>query len=782
MRSLVRSFLTITAALSLGRTPLPAQDAPAAGAPTYATIAAGLRDLRPEPARAARVSQLVLQRDAGRFTLEDGVIYVLSPVAGRAVGAVFEGHGMFAFTAPLEAERDQIQRFLGQPEVAEPFTALVLLFADTTLAELERRLQFGTEAASSDAASAVRNALQYLTDDESKALDPDLLRPFLNGETNAYFYAHIVRRGDPLMFVVDPYEVEGIALLRRAKVRHQRVGEVVAEFRPAADRDTPRPDHERTREVAVRGYTIETWLPRSALGSLSFAARARLELTAEQPVGPWIPLDLYPELTVDSARWADGRPATVVKVKRDATMWVALPDTLRPGASADLEVFYQGDLIDRFVSFFFIKSSAAWYPRPLEGRSLATFDLTYHSPASYLLASVGERVAEQTDGNVVTSHWVARSPTRNASFNIGQFKPLDVPHDSGPAATLLYSDEAHRAIGKLFGELGSAKVNKDAVAQDIGASLQFFGRMFGDPPERTLYATEIPYLHGEAFPGLLHLSWATFEPSADRKGEEDVFRAHEVAHQWWGIGVDFATYHDQWLSEGFAQFSALWYMQVARKNNDLYFGMLRRWRDDIFRKRDAAGGEDAEVGPISLGYRTASSQSPDAYDLMVYRKGAWVLHMLRVLMLDLRTVKEDAFTGLLRDFYASYAGRRASTADFQRMVEQRIEVPMGWFFDEWVGKTAVPTYTVSWRKEAVEGGRWRVRLRVRQSGVPDSFRMLVPISVDLGNNRSARMRVDVHGPVTELKLPLLLPSEPKELRFNELEGVLCEVKLESWKS
>jgi hypothetical protein len=777
---LARSLL-VTAAVGLCRTPLPAQDAPPGTSAAYEAIAAGMGDLRPEPTRAARVSHLVLQRDAGRFTLEDGVLCLLSPVAGRTVGAVFAGRGTFEFAAPLETEREQIQRFLGAPEVTEPFTALVLLVADTTLAELERQLPFGSEAPASGAASAVRDALRYVTDDESKAVDPDLLRPFLNGETNGYFYAHVVRHGDPLMFQVDPYEVEGVALLRRAKERRQRVSEVVAEFRPTADRDAPRPERERTGEVGVRGYTIEAWLPRSALGTLSFAARARLALTAEQPAGPWIPLLLYPELQVDSARWGDGQPATVVKRKHDPTLWVALADTLRPGGSADLELFYQGDLIDRFASFFFIKSSAAWYPRPFEGRSLATFDLTFHSPASYLLASVGERVDERTEGSVVTSHWVTRTPIRNASFNIGQFKPLDVPHDSGPAATLLYSDEAHRAIGELFGRLGSAKVNKDAVAQDIAASLQFFRRMYGAPPARALYATEIPYLHGEAFPGLLHLSWATFEPSSDRKGEEDVFRAHEVAHQWWGIGVDFATYHDQWLSEGFAEFSGLWYMQIARKNNDLYFGMLRRWRDDIFKARDATGGEDTEVGPIALGYRTASSQSPDAYDLMVYRKGAWVLHMLRVLMLDLRTVKEDAFMGLMRDFYGAYAGRRASTADFQRAVEQRIGVPMDWFFDEWVRKTAVPTYTVAWRKEAVDGGRWRVRLRVRQSGVPDGFRMLVPISVDLADHRSARLRVDVRGPVTELDLPLLLPSEPQELRFNELEGVLCEVKREAWK-
>ena len=28
------------------------------------------------------------------------------------------------------------------------------------------------------------------------------------------------------------------------------------------------------------------------------------------------------------------------------------------------------------------------------------------------------------------------------------------------------------------------------------------------------------------------------------QGDDEVFRAHEVAHQWWGIGVDFTSYHD----------------------------------------------------------------------------------------------------------------------------------------------------------------------------------------------------------------------------------------------
>ena len=62
---------------------------------------------------------------------------------------------------------------------------------------------------------------------------------------------------------------------------------------------------------------------------------------------------------------------------------------------------------------------------------------------------------------------------------------------------------------------------------------------------------------------------------------------------------------------------------------------------------------------------------------MVYKKGAWVLHMLRILTLDLKTMNEDRFTGIMREFYQSYQGQRASTDDFRRVVERHIGADMG---------------------------------------------------------------------------------------------------------
>jgi aminopeptidase N len=144
-------------------------------------------------------------------------------------------------------------------------------------------------------------------------------------------------------------------------------------------------------------------------------------------------------------------------------------------------------------------------------------------------------------------------------------------------------------------------------------------------------------------------------------------------------------------------------------------------------------------------------------------------------MLDMKTMSEDRFTAMMRDFYATHRGRRASTEDLRRTAEKHVGSDMGWFFDQWVYGTAIPRYRASWRTEPAEGGKHRVRLRVEQHDVPESFTAYVPVTVVLGKDAVARMRVKVQGPVSEIALPLL-PAPPAELRFNDLSGVLAEVE------
>jgi aminopeptidase N len=157
------------------------------------------------------------------------------------------------------------------------------------------------------------------------------------------------------------------------------------------------------------------------------------------------------------------------------------------------------------------------------------------------------------------------------------------------------------------------------------------------------------------------------------------------------------------------------------------------------------------------------------------------VHMLRMLMLDLKTINEDRFTETMQDFYRSYQGKRASTEDFRRVVERHVGTDMGWFFDQWVYGTALPTYRVATRTDRLAAdGQYRVRLQVQQEGVPETFLMYVPVTVDLGKDRVARVRVKVTGARSEITLPPM-PAEPKAVRFNDLEAVLAEVKSGNWK-
>jgi hypothetical protein len=761
--------------------PLSAQLATAdAGAPPAAEPSARTYDqlfdeamrMQPRADRVADVKGLVLQRDVARFTLQSGRFHLLSSVGGRTVGAVFQGDGVFSFVPANRTERERLRRLEGVDSLEAPFSQLLLVFADGTLEELEDALTFAPGPEVDGMRAAIDPALEFLADKDTRTFDPDFMSAWLNGETSRLFFAHVKRRGkDAVTFSINPNEFEGVRLQSRIRRRgYDRHAEVITQFPLQGIRPDGSLRGERLRQAAVEHYALDVSLPPTGIGEIGFAATATMRIVADTVVGPWVAFELFEKLKVDSARWENGEPATLARGKESPLLWVKLDAAIKPGVSRTLKLHYHGDLIDRYVDFFRIKSSVAWYPRSLEGRSLATFDLTFSTGFKYLLASVGDKVDSSRSDRTVRSRWVTQGPIRNASFNLGLFEGYDVSEQGAPPVTVMISEEAHKKLAKQFAQQSKMR---ERVGADVSKSLKFFQEVYGPTPVRRFYATEIPDFHGEAFPGMVHLSWVTFQNTAE-EGWDEVFRAHEVAHQWWGIGVDFASYHDQWLSEGFSTFSGLWYLQSVRGNNEQYFDLLRRWKSSILLR-------GAEPGPIWLGYRVFATRDDDLddYQTIIYQKGAWVVHMLRILTLDLKTMSEDRFTNIMKDFYRKYEGRRASTDDFRKVVEKHTGTDMRWFFDQWVYGAEVPTYRVAHRSEKTAVGRWKVRLRIRQEGVPESFQMYVPVTLDLGKKQTARFRVKVTGALTELELPPV-PAEPKKVVFNDLEGVLAEVKGDGW--
>ncbi len=452
-----------------------------------------------------------------------------------------------------------------------------------------------------------------------------------------------------------------------------------------------------------------------------------------------------------------------------------------------MRVTYHGVVVTREDDWVHFDPGTFWYPRMVPGRR-ATYELEYEYPSEYTLVSVGDPSPGQRRGNMFASRWSVSTPILQSSFMIGIYKEHTIRAEKIPPVTILTSEAAHRRLQESAGEspseqgLPQGRPMDKQVGTEIANSLTFYQVLYGPSKLKKFYVAENPLessLLGIAFPGLIHLDWSTINNTLV-EGSDELVLSHEVAHQWWGaLGVAPATYHDRWLSEAFAEFSALCYLQAATKDNKKFLDAMKRSRERIIQNRQFLLGDGQEAGPISLGPRTRTSTTPEDYRLVVYEKGAWVLHMLRSMFLDLDTMKDGGFGDMMREFYSTYAERDATTADFQHVVEKYAGRDMTWFFHEWIYGTGVPLYRFSWRSTPLPGGQFKVTCRVDQENVPDDFQMFVPIRIDLGGDRFAKVRVFVKGRHSEFDLPAV-PAEPKSIVFNDLESVLCEVKTVDW--
>ncbi len=217
--------------------------------------------------------------------------------------------------------------------------------------------------------------------------------------------------------------------------------------------------------------------------------------------------------------------------------------------------------------WLFVKSSYSWFPR--YGEQAADVDMTFHTPKKYRFASIGRPLDSRLEGDVVTSHWTTVRPTDQVCFSLGELDDFKVADPRIPPVTVHTNSEAHRQLNTFFRSVEkqfqgsvflsrflSTRSPEEEVGADVANSLAFFTRVYGPPLFDRYYAAEIPFSYGQAFPGLMYLPVWTFQAMTD-SGYDEILRSHEVAHQWWGIGVEPASYRDVWLSEGFAEFSGL---------------------------------------------------------------------------------------------------------------------------------------------------------------------------------------------------------------------------------
>jgi aminopeptidase N len=184
-----------------------------------------------------------------------------------------------------------------------------------------------------------------------------------------------------------------------------------------------------------------------------------------------------------------------------------------------------------------------------------------------------------------------------------------------------------------------------------------------------------------------------------------------------------------------------------------------------------------------MGYRTSNSRTGfDTTRRLIYPKGAYILHMLRMMLHDNRN-GDQRFKEMMQDFVNTYRGKSATTEDFKTIVEKHMTPEMDlegnhkmdWFFNEYVYGTQLPTYQMNATFDAGADGDLVMSVKMTQSNVDDSFRMLVPIYLELPNGMFFLGRARLAGNSTfEQKIPLKgLKDKPKRAAINYFDDVLA---------
>jgi len=779
----------------------------AATDPTYAALRGAKPDGRKIP-----VQGLILERDAFRFQLDSGALYLLAPVEGRTIGAVFVGQGSYKLSPATPNESRQLALSSGADKgfeaLTDTFDNLLLFFTDGTLAELETKAAVQNGAPEPRAVDVYERWLKRQQKDFKTNFHLRVVEDLLNapGRTDGVFLALVDgHKYPPALAAVDPKGAGALHIAPRLGgegtifwVADSFKGGIwyLCDRKEEVARRQTQPEQ---RLVDALDYRIETEVKRDS--DLVGQTTVRFQTLVEGL--RVLPVNLLSKLRIGGASYAvetaeaepSWKPLAWIQEDetKDADAAVVFPEPLAKGATVRLKLSYQGGEVLQSVGVktFVVGARESWYPNLGIFSDPAKFELTYRIPAGFEVVSVGKKVEERTEGKQRISLWRTEGPVQVAGFNYGKFEQLQRKDDVSGIQVDVYTGEDRPDLGPEVGLVSASRL-ADSAAVDGLNSARIFTTYFGPLPQTQVAITQqAQWSFGQSWPSLIFLPYTSFLTGTQRAAlglyrMNDFINQvgfHEFSHQWWGHLVGAASYRDEWLEEGFAEFSAALAVQHTQ-GWDGYNDFWRHARKFVFGKYPGNAIAHDKAGPISQGWRLGTKYSPSAPQAMIYSKGGYVLHMLRTLMWDDKSKTPDAnFIALMKDFTATYGGKSATTADFQKVVERHMvralnatsDGKMDWFFNQWVYGMDVPHYVFDLKAEKAEADQYRIHGQVTQQGVPKDFHALLPVQLDFGKNEITR--IGLLGMTGEATVPidvkLKLPKAPKRVLVNANGEVLA---------
>jgi hypothetical protein len=552
-------------------------------------------------------------------------------------------------------------------------------------------------------------------------------------------------------------------LARRPRLHHYIWQKTVAVAILLAAASIARAQAPRAFPFRATNYNVEVIV---APDQKTISAQATVDFVANQ-VARTVLVELHPDLRVTSVKSATGQE---LSFDRDGQtpllLTVALPSSATPGDKVSLTFEYSGSVSSQDDS-------------PTKGVRFASVDKT----SAYLLLPARWFPLTNYPSNRYTGTFNVIVPSNFTVAGTGKADPPQIRPGIGPGAPqqasyVFHCDQPSPAGSFVAGTLQLSPISAQgyqfsiytppaqaSTANDYGNTLamvmndltdEFGALTTNGPGAPKLTVAQMPdgSLDGFSAPGLLLVSARQW--SAKPNGG---LLAQLAAGQWWGDSVLPASPNDVWLTDGLSRYSAAIYSEQA----DGISGLHRELSDFAI---GALMYDDA--GPI--GQAEHLDPYSDQYISVVENKGAMVFHMLRAEMGD------DAFTSLLRDFYAQHAGKTASIEEFEQMAAQKLPpakpnepaVNLVAFFSQWLNSTGIPEFNLEYIVYRTTKG-FKVVGKIRQP--LDTFRMPVDVRVQTeGNPVDKTILVD--GTSTEFEVDTFGRPTPDGISIDPNDNLL----------
>ena len=828
--SMTRGLLLLVISLGAAGIAVHAQTIPLTTGPVLPLYRA-LRSVGLDPQRVFQIREAEIDREDIHIWLNDGTIAFTEAVDGKVTGAYFEGEGEVLVRPPDRMERASLGRFIGAGVLEEKFTSAYFRFNDSTAKDLEPYLRPPTDTAtfltravptthSLASIDAMRLCISFTgappvpAVGEGAPAGDRFLHARIGGERYRVFDIYF-----------DTLSPEQVVVGNASTLNEQIYYDLWMSFPMRSLRKMPLSNTRFegpngpawTRDVlTVNKYTITGKLdpPRD------LAAEATLDVDVKQGGARLVLFELSRYLQLKQVE-ADGQPLEYIQNEAiegsemarrgNDVVAVVFPQLLQTGAHFTLRFSYAGSVLsDAGGGLLYAGARGTWYPN--RGIAMTNYDLTLRFPEPWTVVATGKLISLQRQGGDFVAHWITEKPIPIAGFNMGVYlrsvaKSGDVEVDAysarggvikvmpppgviatapGPESLL-----ASGTSGMKPEPFPSAATRGQALADSAAETLTALSQTLGAYPFSTLSLAENPSTDSQGWPGLVFMSSYVYLspeqraglrlPSVDEIIYGDVMMPHELAHQWFGDKVSWASYHEQWLMEGLANYCSLMLLERTRPANAKL--MLQAYRDWLSYK-SKEGRPNVEAGPVTLGVRLSSSHFPNGYEIITYGRGTWLIHMLRCMLRDASRTPEKpdgddtVFLALLRNIVDRYQEKEITNTDFQQAVEAVLpsslwfeeRKSLDWFFDGWVNGTAFPQLEATEVKMTRGASTVKVNGVIRQKLAPPDLVTSVPVYGVVGEEKIYLGRIFAEG--EESHFSVTAPAGVKQVVLDPYQTVL----------